>query len=143
MRKFTKKFMVLAVAALALAVVALPAQAAKPSPCVPHAVSYQVSGTLTVAGSLTAGSSKGTYNGSLTVKVTRTNSGAEADKGLTKTYTLTNVRVSFGHGVSKTAPAAGSRVNVKGTITREPTSCTGFTPTLTVKKVELLAAKKK
>jgi hypothetical protein len=132
----------MAAAALALGVIALPAQAAKPKPkCVAHAVSYEVSGTLSTVGSLTK-NSDGSYNGSLTVHVTRTNDGAEADKGMTKTYTLDHARVSFGHGVNKTAPAAGSRADLKGTITAEPKGCT-FTPTVTIKKVELLAAKKK
>jgi hypothetical protein len=128
---------------LAFAVVVVPAQAAKPPPkCVAHSVSYEVSGMLTATGSLTK-NSDGSYNGTLTVKVTRTNHNAGADKGMTTTYTLTNAHVSFGHGVSKTAPAAGSRADLKGTITTEPKTCTGFTPTVTIKKVELLAAKKK
>src|SRR5215471_13752305 len=95
----------LAAGMLALTVIAVPAQAAKPPPkCVPHPVSYEVSGTLTTTGSLTK-NSDGSYNGTLTVNVTRTNENASADKGMTKTYTLTNAHVSFGHGVSKTAPA--------------------------------------
>ncbi len=137
-----KRIALLTAAALVFAAIALPAQAAKPKPkCVAHAVSYEVSGTLTTPGALTA-NSDGSYNGTLTVHVSRTNEPAEADKGMTKTYTLDHARVSFGHDVSKTAPAAGSRADLKGTITTEPKTCTGFTPTVTVKKVELLAAKK-
>ena len=133
----------LAAAALVFVVVALPAQAAKPKPkCVAHAVSYEVSGTLTAPGALTA-NSDGSYNGTLTVHVSRTNEPAEADKGMTKTYTLDHARVSFGHGVSKTAPATGTRADLKGTITTEAKTCTGFTPTVTIKKATLLAAKKK
>ena len=139
-----KRAALFAVAALAVTVAVLPAQAAKSKPkpkCVAHAVAYVASGSLTAAGALTANSDR-IYDGTLTVQVTRTNTHAKADKGMTKTYTLIKARVSFGHGVSKTAPAAGTRANVKGTITTEAKSCTGFTPTTTIKKVELLAAKK-
>jgi hypothetical protein len=136
-----RKIAFLAAGMLALLVIVAPAQAAKPPKCVAHPVSYEVSGTLATAGSLTK-NSDGSYNGTLAVKVTRTNDNATADKGMTKTYTLTNAHVSFGHGVSKTAPAVASRVDLKGTITTEPKTCTGFTPTDMIKKVELLAAKK-
>ena len=137
-----KRIAFLAAGMVALTAIAVPAQAAKPTPkCVPHPVSYEVSGALTAAGSLTK-NSDGSYNGTLTVKVTRTNENATADKGMTKTYTLTNAHVSFGHGVSKTAPAAKSRVDLEGTITTEPKTCTAFTPTTTIKKVELLSANK-
>jgi hypothetical protein len=64
---------------------------------------------------------------------------AGVDKGLTKTYTLSHVDVSFGAGVNKTAPAAGSRIHLKGTITRLEKKCTqtGFTATTTITKVAL------
>jgi hypothetical protein len=137
----------LAMAVLALAAIVVPAQAAKPKPtppkskCVAHAVSYEVSGTLTTAGALTA-NSDGTYSGSLTVHVAKTNNHAKASKGTTQSYTLDHAKVTFGHGVNKSAPAAGSRANLKGTITTEPKKCTAFTPTTTIKKVELHRAPK-
>jgi hypothetical protein len=143
-----RRISLLALALLATSVaVAVPAQAAKtkptPSKCQPIAVSYVVSGTL-VSGTLTrdAGKTK-TYSGTLTVHVTKTDSHAKADKGLTKTYTLSHAKVSFGAGVNKTSPAASSRVTLKGTITTLAPKCshTGFTPTITITKVEILRAK--
>jgi hypothetical protein len=82
---------------------------------------------------------KQTYSGVLTVHVTKTNDHAKADKGQTKTYTLSHAHVSFGAGVNKTFPAVGSRVDLKGTITTLAKKCdqTGFTPTVTIKKVEI------
>jgi len=143
-----KRIAAVGMATLALAAIAVPAQAAKPAPpapprpkCVAHAVSYEVSGTLTTAGTLT-GNSDGTYSGSLTVHVTKTDDHAKADKGTTRSYTLDHAKVSFGHGVDKSAPAANSRANLKGTITAEPKKCGAFTPTITIEKVELHAARK-
>jgi len=49
--------------------------------------------------------------------------------------------VTFSHGASTTAPAAGSRAYLKGTITTEPKKCTGFTPMITIKRAKLHAAK--
>ncbi len=128
-------------AALALMAVVVPAQAAKHK-CVAHAVSYEVSGTLASTGSLTANSDR-SYSGTLTVHVTRANQHAKADKGTTKTYTLDHAKVTFGNGVDKSAPAAGSRVNLKGTITTLSKKCAGpFTPTITIKKAEIHTAHK-
>lgn len=137
-----KKIALLAAMLTSVAVVA-PAQATKHK-CVAHPVSYRVSGTLTTTGSLTA-NSDGRYSGTLTVHVTNTNKHAKADKGLTKTYTLADARVTFSHGVDKTMPAEGSRVTLKGTITTIAKKCPGFgfTPTITIKKVGIHAAKKK
>jgi hypothetical protein len=141
-----KKIAFLAGIMLALAAITMPAQASKSKPathkpkCVPHAVSFEVSGTLTTAGSLTA-NGDGTYNGSLTVSIKKTNEHAKPYKRTTQSYTLDHAKVSFGHNVSTTAPAANSRVNLKGTITTESKKCGAFTPTITIKKVELHAAK--
>jgi hypothetical protein len=134
-----RRISLLALALMAVTVaVALPAQAASKK-CQPHAVSYRVSGAL-VSGTLTPdpGTAK-TYSGMLSVQVTKTNKHATADKSLTKTFTLSHADVSFGAGVNKTFPAAGSRVNLKGTITTLTKKCsqTGFTPTITITKAAL------
>ena len=143
-----RRISLLALALMATTVaVAVPAQAANhktaSNKCQPLAVSYVVSGTL-VSGALTAdpGTAK-TYSGTLTVHVTKTNNHAKADKSLTKTYALSLADVSFGAGVNKTSPAAGSRVNLKGTITTLAPKCsqTGFTPTISITKVEIHRAK--
>src|ERR1041385_1055246 len=148
---YARALVVGSAAALAVAALVAPVQAAKPKPtprpktppqpkCVAHAVSYEVSGTLTAVGSITANSDR-SYNGSLTLLVTRADKHAKADKGATKTYPRDHARVSFGREVDRSAPAANSRANLKGTITTEPKKCSGFTPTVTIKKVELHAAK--
>jgi len=144
-----KSIAVLGALALLVAAIVAPAQAKSPKPkpaspkpkCVAHAVSYQVSGTLSAAGALTA-NSDGTYSGSLTVLVTKTNDHAKTDKHTTRSYALSNAHVSFGQGVSTTAPAAGSRVNLHGTITTEPKKCGAFAPTITITKAGLRSAKK-
>ena len=147
-----RRISLLALALMATTVaVAVPAQAAKKGPtgptgnkCQPHAVSYVVSGKLTVVGALVADPAPAkTYSGTLTVHVTKTNNHAKADKSLTKTYTLSHAKVSFGAGVNMTSPAAGSKVNLKGTITTLASKCshTGFTPTITITKVEIHRAK--
>jgi len=108
--------------------------------CVPHKVAYRASGAL-VSSSLTK-NTDGTYSGTLVVHVTRTNHHARAGKGNDVIYTLTSARVRFGHRVTNPAPA-GSRVNVKGSITTLAKRCdqTGFTPTVTVHRVEIHAAR--
>jgi hypothetical protein len=136
-----KRIAFLTAAALTLAVLTVPAYATPKAPtspknCVPHAVSYRVSGPLTVPGALVA-NTDGTYNGTLTVQVLRSNWHARADKGTTKPYTLVNAKVKFGNGVDKTTPAAGTKAKLKGTITFEPKKCGPFTPTITIKKVRL------
>jgi hypothetical protein len=125
---------------VALAGVVAPAQAKTHPPtshkCTPHAVSYRVSGTL-VSGALTK-NSDGTYSGSLTVHVTRTNHHAKADKGTDKAYTLDHAKAKL-HGADPAALAAGSRVNLKGTITKLAKKCdqTGFTAVTTIKKATI------
>jgi hypothetical protein len=107
-----------------------------PMSCAPHPVAYEVWGTLASAGSLTK-HADGTYGGTLSVHVTRTNEHATADKGATKSYTFARAHVSFGSHVSRSTPADGSRAYLQGTITTEPKTCTSFTPTLSIAKVEL------
>jgi hypothetical protein len=135
-----KRFM-LAVTAFALLAVPGASLAKAPPPpkaqkCQPHTIAYVVSGTL-VSGSLTA-NSDGTYNGSLTVHVTKTNKHAKSDKGTTKAYTLTNAKVKL-HGENPAVLTANSRVNLSGTITTLAKKCnqTGFTATITIKKADI------
>jgi hypothetical protein len=142
----------IAIGALALAAaVAMPAQAKpdKSHKCTPHAVAYKASGTLEsqsltqTKGADTARRSDDRYSGGLTVDVKRANHhGATGSQ----TYTVDNARVRFydaNHDGTKDVPKAGDRVKVKGRITRLGKKCdsTGFTPTLTVRKVEFKPAK--
>jgi hypothetical protein len=140
-----KKVAVLgAFAILALALVG-PAQAKVhyPSPaktCTPRSVGYHATGTL-VASSLTA-DANGRYSGTLEVNVTRTNHKAPTGA---QTYTLVAARVKFHKGVEAQSPAVDSRVKVHGKITKLGKHCSseGFTPVITVKKVDIRQPKPK
>jgi hypothetical protein len=134
------------IAALVLAVVAAPAQAKpskppKPSPpaphkCVPHMDAYEIEGTLD-SGSLTAGV-HGIYSGTLTVFVNHANDHAKADRGTHKSYALSNAHANV-HHANTVSLAAGSRVDLDGTITTLARNCsqTGFTPTITIQRADI------
>jgi ribosomal protein L31 len=126
----------------ALAIVA-PAQADKPvhpvkpttaKNCTPNNRGLTTSGTL-VAAALTK-NVDGTYSGTITVDVTKANHKAPTGS---QTYTLDRAKVKFHKGVDPLAPAPSSRVKVHGKITALPQKCstTGFTPTVTVKNVDV------
>ena len=140
-----KKVAVLgAFAILSLALV-VPAQAkvhyAPPAKtCTPHSVGYNATGTL-VASSLTV-DANGLYSGTLEVSVTKANHKAPTGA---QTYTLTAARVKFHKGVDPQSPAPGSRVKVHGKITKLGKHCStdGFTPVITVKKVDIRQPKQK
>jgi hypothetical protein len=109
--------------------------------CKPHKVGYVVSGTL-VSQTLTK-NADGTYSGEVTVEITHTNHHAAGDKG-TKTYTVTNVHVTFGladtnndGSVGPDDLKAGDQVKVIGKITALAKKCnqSGFTATTTIRKV--------
>jgi hypothetical protein len=114
---------------------------APPSPgshrCLPHSVGYNASGAL-VSASLTA-EEHGRYSGTLEVNLARANHRAPTGD---QTFTLAAAKVKFHHGVDPTAPATGSRVKLHGKITKLSKHCPteGFTPTITVKKVDISKA---
>lgn len=122
-----------------------PSHPAHPSPtrkapsCTPRNEGYNASGTL-MSATLTPGTKKGHYDGTITVDVTRANHKAATG---TQTYTLTDARVRFGKGVDSTAPAPGSRVRLQGKITVLPHGCpdSGFTATTTIRHVVIKQAK--
>jgi hypothetical protein len=126
------------VLALALVAAVAPAHATTYSNhrCAPVSVDYDVAGTLATTGALVA-NGDGTYSGTLTVKVSATNEHARADRGATKTYTLNHAHIKFGKGVSQTAPAAGSRVELLGNITKSAGKCPSFSSTTTIKKAKI------
>ena len=105
-----------------------------PHKCQPHSVGYNASGTLVSAALTPAG--KGRYNGTIEVNVTRANHRAPTGA---ETFTLASARVKFHHGIDSTAPAPGSRVKLHGKITQLSKHCPrdGFTPVITVRKVDL------
>ena len=82
------------------------------------------------------------YTGPIRVHVTRANHHAVGAKGTDVTYTLTNAKVTFGTGANP--PTAGDRVKVIGKITAIGKKCdqSGFTPTITVRKVDVHSANK-
>jgi hypothetical protein len=146
-----KKLATLAVLATGLLV--LPAQAKPPHPahpnkCAVHKVGYHARGTLVsqsltqTQGAATATTGDDRYSGSITVNVTKANHGAPTGN---QTYNLTNAKVKFhvpdrtGDGKRTLADVrAGDRVRLQGKITHLARRCdhTGFTPTVTVKKVD-------
>jgi hypothetical protein len=108
--------------------------------CMPHKVAYNASGSL-VDWSLTK-NSDGTYSGTVTVHVTRSNHHAKDTKGSDTTFTVTNARVRFGQGVSD-PPATGSRVKVIGKVTAVAKKCSnrGDAGTVTVRRIVVHVAK--
>lgn len=108
----------------------------KPYPisCTTENEGYYATGSL-ISASLTPVSHH-RYSGTISVTVLRTNHRAPS---AAQTYTLSNARVYFHHGVNRTAPAAGSRVQLTGKITELRKHCTmaGFTPTITIHKVDI------
>jgi hypothetical protein len=105
--------------------------------CVPHKAGYYAVGTL-VKATLTV-EKYGRYGGTLEVNLRRANHRAPTGD---ETFTLSGARVKFHRGVDVATPAPGSRVTLHGNITQLPKRCPtdGFTPTITVKKVDLRRA---
>ncbi|MGN6190248.1 MAG: hypothetical protein ACTHOE_15250 [Conexibacter sp.] len=127
-----------------------PTAPARSHKCAPHKVAYVAAGTLVDqtltldAAAAADGGSKPTYSGDVTIDVTKANHAAKGDKGTTKTYTLDHARVVLGLDdqnndgrVDLSDLARGDRVKVIGKVTKLAKKCdqTGFTPTLTIKKL--------
>ncbi|MEA2470546.1 MAG: hypothetical protein QOE38_1545 [Thermoleophilaceae bacterium] len=146
----------IAIAALSLAaVVAMPAQAKTDTPskshkCKPYSLAYTAAGKL-VSQSLVQTKGAGTttrrddrYSGDVTVDVKRaSHHGATGSQ----TYTVDNARVRWydaNHDHTADVPKAGDRVRLKGRITHLAKKCdqTGFTPTVTIRRVEFKPAAK-
>jgi hypothetical protein len=139
-----------ALASLGALMVLVPTVAAKPSKpdrpdkpnkppkaCTAHRAGYDARGSLIASALMPAG--KGRYNGTIEVDVKKANHGAPTGD---QTFTLTGAKVKFHHGVDRTSPAPGSEVGLHGTITKLPKGCStsGFTPMITVKKVDIREA---
>lgn len=118
-----------------------PAKPATPHPCVAHEAGYNARGTLVKAGTILTPSGHHRYSGTIEANVTRANHhGATGDQ----TFTLTNAKVKFHHGLTAATLADGDRVGLHGDITKLPKRCstTGFTPTITIEKVDINQPKK-
>ncbi len=110
--------------------------------CKAHNVAYVASGTL--ASQTLVKNTDGTYSGSVTVNVTHTNRHAAGDEGMTKSYTLTDARVTFGladinhdGSVGLDDLQTGDLVKAIGKITTLAKHCnqSGFTATTTISKI--------
>jgi hypothetical protein len=110
-----------------------------PRSCATHAVGFNAVGSL-VSASLTSATGRHRYSGTIVVDVARVNH--HAAKG-EQSFTLTNARVFFHHGVEATDPPAGSRVDLHGKITElsKPCSTSSFSPSVTVRDVDIRKAK--
>lgn len=114
--------------------------------CAPKTVGFHAKGTYVSSdltqtkGADTARRGDDRYSGELTVMVTKANRKHQTGE---QTYTLENARVRL-HPAKTTEAAAGDRVKVHGKLTRLGKKCdtTGFTPTVTVRKVDIKAKKK-
>jgi hypothetical protein len=86
-------------------------------------------------------SGNGTWTGTITVHVARSNHHAVNANGDDVTYTLSNTTVRFGEGGSP--PAAGDPVKVIGKVSEVAKRCTqpGSALPVTVRKVDIRAAK--
>jgi hypothetical protein len=137
------------VAAFVVPANAKPPKPAKAKDCTPHNVGYKAAGSLVsqaltqIQGADTAKRGDDRYSGTLTVEVKKANHRAPRGE---QTYTVENARVHFydaDHNHVADVPKAGDRVKVRGKITKLRKKCdtTGFTPTVTVRKVDLKAAK--
>ena len=112
-----------------------------PPTCVARSEGYRATGTLVAAGTKLTALGHGRYTGTIEVVVTKVNHhGVKGDQ----TFTLTDARVKFHHGLTESTLVDGDRVGLHGKITELPKHCStvGFTPTVTVKKVDLNQPKK-
>jgi hypothetical protein len=134
-----RKIAILGVLSLLALALAVPAQATRYTPapshkCQPRSVGYRAIGSL-VSESLTP-VGNGRYSGTIEVDVSKANHHAPTGD---QTFTLESAKVKFHHGVDPQSPAQGSRVTLHGKITKLAKHCPteGFTPTITVKKVDI------
>ena len=147
MKTSGRSVLIAAVGAFAVAVPAAarpsqPAHASHPPKshtCTPRNDAYAASGQLVSWSAPQTGS--GRYSGTITVHVTRANHHAAGAKRSDVTYNLTNATAHFGKGANP--PTAGDRVKVIGKITALDKKCdqSGFTPTVTVRKIDIHGTK--
>ena len=137
------------VAAFVVPANAKPPKPAKAKDCTPHNVGYKAAGSVVsqaltqTQGADTAKRGDDRYSGTLTVEVKKANHRAPEGE---QTYTLENARVHFydaDRNHVADVPKAGDRVKVSGKITKLRKKCdtTGFTPTVTVRKLDFKAPK--
>jgi|SRR6185437_11582657 hypothetical protein len=107
--------------------------------CTPHDVAYIASGQFVSWAAMQSGT--GTWTGTITVHVTRSNHHAASDKGNDVTYTLSNTKVTFGDGANP--PTVGDPVHLVGKISEVAKHCPqpGTASTVTIRKLHIRATK--
>jgi hypothetical protein len=116
-----------------------PDKSASPHSCAAHSEGYNASGTLVTAGTSLTALGHGRYSGTIEVALTRVNHHAASGD---QTFTLTNARVKFHHGVTASTLANGDRVGLHGKITEVPKHCSTTASTTTIKNVDVSPPKK-
>ena len=130
-----------------------PAKAKGKGRCAPRSVAYVAHGEY-VSGELTQTKGADTadvmgddrWSGTLVVDVQRTNKHGRADKGTTKTYTVTDAKVRLADRNGDRTfdlPVAGDRARVQGKVTRLHSKCDApdFTAELKIRSVRFHAPK--
>lgn len=116
-----------------------PGQPPRSHKCASHDVAYIASGQFVSWAAMQ--SATGTWTGTITVHVTRSNHHAARDKGQDVTYTLSNTKVTFGEGADP--PAAGDPVHLVGKISELARLCPqrGTAPPVAIRMLHIRAAK--
>ena len=141
--KGMRKILISAVAGAALAVVPAmadkPPHPPKPAKCKVRNVGYNAKGTV-VSQTLAAGTVPGRFSGNITVTIKKAN-----HKVTQFSFDVTNIKVHWkdtdGNGLPNEI-VAGDRAGLHGKVTALKKSCdqTGFTQTVTLKKVDFKKA---
>ena len=102
---------------------------------------YEASGGLALAATHLSLVGHHRYSGTIEAIVKKANHRAPTGD---QSFTLIDVRVKFAHPLSPSGLADGDRVALHGHITELPKHCAagGFTPTITIKKVDIKRPKK-
>jgi hypothetical protein len=119
---------------------AAPTSPGSTSPCVARSEGYKAAGTLVAGGTSLTALGHGRYSGKIEVNVTKVNHHGTTSN---QTFTLTDARVKFHHGVTSSTLADGDVVKLHGKVTELPKHCsTTGTPTITINKVDIHQPKK-
>ena len=106
--------------------------------CTAHGVAFVASAEFLSWATMQTG--HGTWTGTITVHVTRSNHHAAGDRGRDVTYSLDSTKVTFGSHANP--PAAGDSVHVIGKISELAKKCTqSVAPTTAVHKANIHATK--
>jgi hypothetical protein len=104
--------------------------------CKVRTVGYDARGGLVLAGTHLSLVGHHRYSGTIEVVVTKANHRAPTGD---QSFTVVDGRVRFAHPLSASGLADGDRVKLQGHITKLPKRCAGggFTPTITIRKLDI------